>query len=129
VGGPFTAVLLGFGAAYATQKKDGGALGDSARAVGEVARTAHVKAQAVDQKHRILEKSKLAAQQAWTQARAMDRQYKILDTTADVVRFSWKTTKDFCQHHRVVERGIEGAKQTLEWLAEKVDQRMADARR
>ena len=127
MGGPFTAVLLGFGAAYATQKD--GAVGDSARAVGEVARTAQIKAQAVDQKHNIMSKSKLAAQQGWTQARAMDRKYKVLETTHDVIQFSWRATKDFCQRHRVIERGVEGTKQTLEWLAEQVDQRMTDARR
>jgi len=127
VGGPFAAVLLGFGAAYATQKD--GAVGDSARALGEVAWTAQIKARTIDRKHHIVEKSKLVAQQAWTRARAVDRKYKILDTTVDMVQFSWKTTKDYCQRHRVIERGLEGSKQTLGWLAEQIDQRMANVRR
>lgn len=120
------AALFGFGAAYATQKE--GAVGDSARAVGEVVRTAEIKAQAVDRKHHIVEKSQQVAKQAWTRARAMERKYKILDTTVDMMQCSWKATKDFCQRHRVVERGVEGTKQSLEWIAEQVDQRTTAAR-
>ena len=124
VGGPLFAVLLGFGTAYATQKE--GAVGDSARAVGQVARTAQEQAVAVDQKHHLLEKSKQLAKEAWQKARSLDRQHHILDTAVDVVQFSWRATKNFCQRHRVVERGIQGTRETLGWLAEQIDQRTRD---
>ena len=107
VGGPFFAVLLGFGTAYATQKD--GAVGDSARAVGHVARTAQEQAKAVDQKHHLLEKSQHLAKQAWQKARALDRKYHVLDTAVDVVQFSWNATKNFCQrHYRSLRGNING---------------------
>lgn len=113
--------MLGFGTAYATQKE--GAMGDSARAVGEIARVAQIKAKAVNEKHHLMEKSKQLAVQAWTKARALDRQYHILDTAVDVLQFSWRSTKEFCQRHRVVERGVEGTQQVVGWIAEQIDER------
>lgn len=113
------AALLGFGAAYATQKE--GAVGDSARAVGQVARTARLQAAAVNRKHGLVEKSKRLASDAWQTARDLDRRHGIIDQTVGFVQYTWRATTGFCQRHRVVERGIDGANQTLGWLAEQID--------
>ena len=118
------AAVLGFGTAYATQQD--GVVGDSARTVGQVAQNAKQQAVAASEKHHLLEKSKALAKQAWQKARALDRKYFVLDTTVDVVQFSWAVTKRFCQRHRVVERGIEGTKETLGWMADQIDERARD---
>lgn len=117
------AVLLGFGAAYATQKPSGTAVGDSARAIGQVARTAQVQACELNRKHQLVEKSKQLARHAWQQARALDERHHILDHTKDFVKYSWNATTEFCQRHHVVERSMQGANHALGWVAQQIDQR------
>jgi hypothetical protein len=50
IGGPIVALIFGFGAAYATKGK--GALGDSARAIGDGALSAKAKAVEIRNKHK-----------------------------------------------------------------------------
>lgn len=88
MGGPFLGMLLGFGAAYCTNKE--GAAGDAARAVGDVALVAKSKAQEVDEKHNLVTKSKIAASQAWERAKEVDRSHNVLQKSKDFVVFSWE---------------------------------------
>ena len=88
VGGPFLGMLLGFGAAYASTNTDG-AVGDAARAVGDVALVAKEKAKQVDAKHNLVTKSKIAANEAWERAKQVDRKHNVLAKSKDFVVFSW----------------------------------------
>jgi hypothetical protein len=118
LGGPFVAMILGFGAAYATEKQS--AVGDSARAVGDVALSVSAKAKEIDGKHHVVEKSKVMAQGAFEKAKEMDTEYNILERTKNFLVYSWTSTVDFVRRNRVLERGVEGVGRSAEWVAGKV---------
>jgi hypothetical protein len=118
LGGPFVAMILGFGAAYATAKQ--GAVGDTARAVGDVALSAREKAIEIDEKHRVVDRSKVVAQEAFEKAKEMDRNHHILEKTKDFLVYSWTSTVEFFRRNRVLERGVEGVGRSAEWVAGKV---------
>mmetsp|Transcript_12192 Transcript_12192/g.15941 ORF Transcript_12192/g.15941 Transcript_12192/m.15941 type:complete len:237 (-) Transcript_12192:83-793(-) len=118
--GPFFGVLLGFGAAYCTKKE--GALGDSSRAVGDVALLTQKKAEEIDQKHNIVEKSKVATGKAWGKVKEMDKKYNILVKTKDFAIFCFTSVKDFCVRHRVAERAADATGQAASWAAGKLEE-------
>lgn len=118
LGGPFVAMILGFGAAYATEKQ--GAVGDTARAVGDVALSVREKAIQIDEKHNVVGKSKVVAQEAFEKVKEMDRHHHILERTKDLLVNSWNSTVDFFRRNRVLERGVEGVGRSAEWVAGKV---------
>ena len=112
LGGPFVAMILGFGVAYATEKQ--GAVGDTARAVGDVALSVRGKAIEIDDKHNVVGKSKVMAQEAFEKAKEMDRKHHILERTKDLLVYSWTSTVEFFRRNRVVERGVEGVGRSAE---------------
>lgn len=118
VGGPILAMILGFGAAYAAEKE--GALGDSARAVGEVAITVRDKATEVNNKHHVVAKSKVAAAEAFENAKAMDQKHNLLERTGKFLVCSWNSLVDFVQRHHVVERSATAAGRGATWAADKI---------
>jgi hypothetical protein len=118
LGGPFVALILGFGAAYATEKR--GAVGDTARAVGDVALSARKKAIEIDEKHKVVDKSKVMAQEAFEKAKEMDQNHHILERTKDLMVYSWTSIVDFCRRNRVLERSVQGVGRSAEWVAGKV---------
>jgi len=122
LGGPIFGMLLGFGAAYAADKD--GAAGDTARAVGDLALTAREKAKGIDEKHHVVDKSKVAASEAWEKAQELDRQHKILERTRAFLVVSWAAVADFVKKHNLVERGVEGVGKALYWVAEKIADRL-----
>ena len=105
LGGPILAVIAGFGTAYATQKS--GAVGDIARALGEVALTTRAKAKELDEKHHLVDKTKQVAEDAWNHAKALDRKHHLMEKTKDFLMFSWNETVAFTRRHRLLERGVE----------------------
>merc|ERR1712226_54760 len=94
--GPIFGVLLGFGAAYAATKQDG-AMGDSARALGDVALVTQQKAQEIDKRHNILVKTK------------------------DFGLFCFNSTKDFCVRHRLAERTVDATQKAASWASEQIE--------
>jgi len=116
--GPLIGVLLGFGAAYAAKKE--GALGDSARAVGDIALLTREKAREIEEKHHVSTRSKEAAGKAWEKAKEMDRKHNILVKTKDFAVFCFQAVKDFCVRHRVAERTAEATGQAASWAAEQI---------
>jgi hypothetical protein len=117
-GGPFIAAIVGFGAAYATQKE--GAAGDIARAMGDIALTARERAREVDEKHHLVDKSKKLSADMWEKAKELDRQHHILEKFKDFLAFSWKAAVDFTRRHRLLERGVEGVGRGFEFIANNV---------
>jgi hypothetical protein len=117
-GGPILAALLGFGSAFAAQKS--GATGDAARALGDVAITAKVKAEEIDRKHKVVDKSKKVAAEAWEQAKEYDHKHNVLDKVVEFAVFSWKSFAKFVQDHRLLERGVDGVGRGFEYVAERV---------
>lgn len=118
--GPIFGVLLGFGAAYAATKQDG-AMGDSARALGDVALVTQQKAQEIDQKHHVMENTKAAAEKAWEKAKEMDKRHNILVKTKDFGLFCFNSTKDFCVRHRLAERTVDATQKAASWASEQIE--------
>ena len=125
LGGPLLGLILGFGAAYATQRDD--EWGDSARAVGHVALTAQEQARAVNQKHNLVERSRQAAHKAWKQVQEMDRKHHVLDKTTEFLRTTWEAARAFVHRHRLVERGMEGIGKALMWAIEQMQQKIQES--
>jgi hypothetical protein len=112
-------VIVGFGAAYATKKA--GALGDSARAMGDVALVTQKKAQEIDRKHNVVERSKQAGAQAWEKAKAMDQKHNILVKTKEFTVFCFASVKDFCVRNRLLERSAEATEGAVTWAAQQIN--------
>lgn len=121
VAGPIGGAILGFSAAYAAQHNpQNDVVGDSARAVGEIALHAKNKSMEINSKHRVVDKTLLAARDAWETAKELDRQHKLVQKAKDVAVYGSTATVDFVRHHKLVERGIEGLGNGVVWLTERV---------
>jgi hypothetical protein len=122
VGGPFLGVVLGLGSLYASNSD--GAAGDAARALGDVALLANNKFKEVDNKHQIVEKSKVAAQEAWEKAKQLDRRHRVMERATDFVVWSWEAVKEINRKHRLLERLIEGIGRGLVFVMTKVSENL-----
>lgn len=126
LGGPFLGLLFGFGAAYATEQS--GAAGDISRSIGDLALTAKDKAIEIDNKHNVVEKTKIACGSVWTKAQEMDRQHRIVDKTKNFVVTVWMRTVDFVKRHRLIERGVEGIGKVVTWCATAITEQIEQSR-
>jgi hypothetical protein len=118
VGGPFLAVIAGFGSAYATQKD--GVAGDTTRALGDVALAVKEKARELNSKHHMVDKSKKVAEKVWGKAQDLDRKHHILQQFKALFLFSWRALGDFVRRHRLLEKGVDGVGRGLEYVAGRV---------
>jgi hypothetical protein len=117
IGGPICAILGGFGSAYAAKNKVG-AVGDCARAMGDVALVAKAKALEVEEKHHVVDNTKQVAAGAWENAKEMNREYNICEKTKDAIVYTGKATVNFTVEHRLLERGVQGMGRGMEFAAE-----------
>ncbi len=117
-GGPILSALLGFGAAYVSQKT--GAPGDAARALGDIGLSVRNKAKEVDDKHHIVEKSSKVATDVWEGAKQYDQKHNILEKTKDFTVASWESFVKFVQDRRILQKGVDGVGQGYEFVAEKL---------
>jgi len=122
VGGPFFGILLGFGAAWASDKD--GAAGDAARAVGDVALVAKSKAIEVDSKHNLVLQAKTAASEAWERAKEVDRTHNVLEKTKGFVVFSWEKMLEINREHRVIERSVEAIGRALGYVLTQISEKI-----
>lgn len=83
LGGPLGAILVGYGTVYYVDKD--GAAGDISRAMGEIAISVRDKAGVLNEKHNIVEKSKVAAENAWEKAKQADREHHIVENTKQAI--------------------------------------------
>lgn len=118
VGGPVFSLVLGFGTVYYTKQE--GATGDLARALGEVALVARDKWKEVDSKHHIVDQSRQAANEAIHRIQEADRRHHARAHLYKFVSFCWKSTLQFVDRHRVVERGCDKLKVLAEHVAETI---------
>jgi hypothetical protein len=117
IGGPICAILGGFSSAYAAKNKVG-AVGDCARAMGDVALVAKAKALEVEEKHHVVDNTKQVAAGAWENAKEMDREYNICEKTKDAIVYTGKATVNFTVKHRLLERGVQGMGRGMEFAAD-----------
>ena len=117
IGGPICAILGGFSSAYAAKNKVG-AVGDCARAMGDIALVAKAKALEVEEKHHVVDNTKQVAAGAWENAKEMDREYNICEKTKDAIVYTGKATVSFTVKHRLLEKGVQGMGRGMEFAAD-----------
>jgi len=97
VGGPVFAIVTGVGSAYATSRND--ALGDVARAMGDVGMVVANKILEVSEKHQISQKVKTAKDEN-----------PIISKSMKIVVSSMHSVKEFDRRHKLTERMLNGIK-------------------
>jgi hypothetical protein len=118
LGGPIGSALVGFTAAYLSQKADGA--GDAARALGDVGLTVRAKAMEVDEKHKIVDNTAKTAADVWERAKELDKKNQVLEYSKGFVVHSWQSLVQFVQEHRLLEKGVDTAGKGYEFVAEKL---------
>eukprot|EP00567_Pseudictyota_dubia_P000891 CAMPEP_0197465658 /NCGR_PEP_ID=MMETSP1175-20131217/64650_1 /TAXON_ID=1003142 /ORGANISM="Triceratium dubium, Strain CCMP147" /LENGTH=181 /DNA_ID=CAMNT_0043001677 /DNA_START=143 /DNA_END=688 /DNA_ORIENTATION=+ len=117
-GGPLLSAVLGFFAAYASQKND--KVGGYARSLGDFGVMVKDKALALDEKYHIAERSTKAAERAWDKAKEYDAKYNLLDKTRDMALNVWVLLLKYIREHRLMERGIEVTGRGYEYVAKRI---------
>jgi hypothetical protein len=117
VGGPFFAVIAGFGAAYACREQPGTAVGDVARAVGDIALYSRSKFQELDRTHRFVESTRARALEARRYLQDMDQRHGLVSTAKKFFAWSFCALVGFTKEHRLLERGAEAAYALARWTA------------
>jgi hypothetical protein len=118
VGGPVLSIVFGFGTVYYSKQE--GATGDLARALGEIALVARDKWKEVDSKHHIVDQGREVANEAIH--RIQDRRDHRRQRVYKFVAYCWKSTLQFVEQHRLVERGCDQLKVLAENVAGKIQE-------
>ena len=117
-GGPLLSAMLGFLVAYASQKQD--KAGDYARSLGKFGASVQAKAEALNEKHHILERYNKVAADAWEKAVQYDGNFNVLEKTRGALAYVWLLLAAYAQQHRLLERGVELAGKGYEYVAERI---------
>jgi hypothetical protein len=127
VGGPILGVVFGLGVAHAYDKE--GFAGDTARATGDIAALALQKARSIDEKHHVVDKSKVLANQAIARAQEIDQEHHVLEKATTFAVSTWQAFVDFCQRNRVAERFAKGFSFVMCAIAKKMGDRQQNQAR
>lgn len=122
LGGPILALLAGGGTIYAAKQSDGTA-GDAARAVGDVALTARSKAKELDEKHHVVDKTKVAAGNAWEKAKEMDVKHNFLDQMKNALAIVYERAVAFNEEHHVIDKVSNAMVTFFRFVSRKVAER------
>lgn len=120
LGGPFLSLVLGVGSHHYSKQE--GAVGDCARALGEVAIVAKDKFQQVNDRHHLLNKGKQAASRTWDHMQQADREHKLQEKMGYFVSHCYAVTLDFVYRHNLVERASVKFKKFVRCLTEAVQE-------
>uniref|UniRef100_A0A7R9Z7I3 Uncharacterized protein n=1 Tax=Pseudictyota dubia TaxID=2749911 RepID=A0A7R9Z7I3_9STRA len=118
-GGPVLALLAGGGTFYAARRRDSVA-GDFARAVGDVALTARDKAEELDKKHHIVDKTKSAAEDAWEKAKQLEEEHHFLDKVRNALVIALEKTMAFNDQHHVLDKVTHAMSSFFRFVSTKV---------
>jgi len=118
LGGPLLSFVLGVGGLH--YSKQDGAVGDCARALGEVALVAKEKFQQVNDRHHLVDKGKETASRTWDRMQQADREHKIQEKVGYLVSHCYAVTLDFIYRHNLIERATDKFKKFVHCLTEAV---------
>jgi hypothetical protein len=121
LGGPFVSLILGIGAHHYAKRE--GAVGDCARALGEIALVTRDKFRQVNNRHHLVDKGKEAASRTLHNMQRADRKHKAKERFGYFVSHCYALTLDFVYRHRLIERGSEKFKKLLNMLTEAIRDR------
>ena len=101
-------------------------MGDTARAVGDLALNAREKAKEIDARHNVVERSSTAAQEAWTRAQEMDQEHHYLERGGACAKRIWTSVVSFVQRHNLIERGVNTIGKAVVWTADTIGRKIQE---
>ncbi|KAL3914309.1 MAG: hypothetical protein SGILL_006156 [Bacillariaceae sp.] len=118
VGGPILSVVLGLGAFYHSQQT--GAVGDVARAMGDVALLTRTRFEELNEKHHLVDKGKNAAGNALHKIKQAERRrhQRKRAKLQKFLAYCWKSIVAFEEKHHLMKRVSTKAKDHLDALVE-----------
>ncbi|KAG7363275.1 hypothetical protein IV203_026635 [Nitzschia inconspicua] len=125
MGGPFLCIILGLGSFVCSQQE--GAVGDIARAMGDVALLTQSKFQELNEKHHLVDKGKEAAGKVLVHIKAANerhrqrryrRGFEKKVKFRKLVAWCWKSLLDFERKHKILGGLSQKAKEHLDALVE-----------
>jgi len=99
--GPRAGVLTGLGLGAAAMTS--GAIGDTARSVGEVGVEAGKRAKELDEDHQIVENTKVAANDVWEKAKEMDEKHHLIEKTKETAIAAYHGAVNFEKKHNIID--------------------------
>jgi len=118
LGGPIGSALVGFTAAYLSQKD--GPQGDIARNLGDIGLYVQAKAMEIEEQHKIVDSTTKAATEVWEHAKKFDENTQILETSRGFFVAQWFSLVRFVEERRLLEQGVDTAGKGYEFVAEKL---------
>lgn len=98
--GPIIAAIVGYGTAYGTTQP--GTAGDVCRAIGDTGLYIRDKAVALNQKHKILEKTKGGVKETAEKAINPDTRKQIVENTKNGLSSAWSNVREFENKHNLL---------------------------
>ena len=95
--GTLPGIMAGLFAAYAHGQS--GTAGDISKALGEIALITREKALAIDRKHNLVARGKVALTGAWENAKDLDRQHHVVQRLKEFSMFAWTMTLHFIRRN------------------------------
>eukprot|EP00543_Licmophora_paradoxa_P000463 CAMPEP_0202445604 /NCGR_PEP_ID=MMETSP1360-20130828/4380_1 /ASSEMBLY_ACC=CAM_ASM_000848 /TAXON_ID=515479 /ORGANISM="Licmophora paradoxa, Strain CCMP2313" /LENGTH=238 /DNA_ID=CAMNT_0049061919 /DNA_START=30 /DNA_END=746 /DNA_ORIENTATION=+ len=116
--GPIWACALGAVSGYLTTRES--AAGDAARSMGQLAISCRTKAIDLDEKHRLVDKTKAAAGNCWESVKDVNQKHKVVERTQSCCVSSWQGVKAANEKYKIAERTAAGIGAVCEYLNTKL---------
>jgi hypothetical protein len=118
VGGPWLACIAGAGSAYGTTRQS--PTGDCTRSMGRMSLACRSKAIEVNDKHHIVEKSKIAAVTCWQKSKDVNERHRMMERTKGCLASSYQGLQSANRKYRISDRTLEGIGMVCTYVNEKV---------
>ncbi|KAL3945651.1 MAG: hypothetical protein SGBAC_000219, partial [Bacillariaceae sp.] len=118
LGGPFLSLVFGVGSHHYSKQE--GAMGDCARALGEIGIVAQEKFRQVDDRHHLVDKGKDAASRTLDRMKQADREHKLQEKLGHAVSHCYAVALDFIYRHNLIDRATDKFKKFVHCMTEAV---------
>jgi hypothetical protein len=118
VGGPWLACIAGAGSAYGTTRQS--PTGDCTRSMGRMALSCRSKAIEVNEKHHVVEKTKMAAVTCWQKSKDVNERHRMMERTKGCLSSSYQGLKSANRKYRISDRTFEGIGLACTYVNDKV---------
>merc|ERR1712003_64261 len=88
--------------------------------LGDVALSAKDKATELDVKHRISDRTKNVTDNAWESVRKFEGDNGPIHKCKSAVAKGWENTVEYTRRHRLIERGVDGVGNAIDWTTDKL---------
>jgi len=116
--GPIIAIAVGFGVAYGT--KSAGATGDICRAIGDIGLSVRDKANHLNEKHELVEKTKVHANNVTEKVKSAEERHHLFESLKIAVANTWESLCNFERNYHLLRRSKENIGQALSFVGDKM---------